>query len=56
MLEAAGPTGSASQGARHRHRLQNSVADAAGHAGSTPRGPAINIVLDLGRGHCRTRQ
>jgi hypothetical protein len=33
-----------------------SVVAAAGPAGSTPRGAAIDVILSFGGGHCRTRR
>jgi hypothetical protein len=44
------------QGPHHRCHLQNSVAEAARPVGSTPRGPAIDIILNLGGGRCRTHR
>jgi hypothetical protein len=44
------------QGPRHRCHLQNSVAEAARPVGSTPWGPAIDIILNLGGGRCRTHR
>jgi hypothetical protein len=56
MVDAVGPTDSAPLGARHRHHLQNSVVDAARPAGSTPRGPTIDVFFNLGGGHYQTYQ
>jgi hypothetical protein len=56
MVDAVGPTDSAPLGARHRRHLQNSVVDAARPAGSTPRGPTIDVFFNLGGGRYQTYQ
>jgi hypothetical protein len=47
VVDAAGPTGGALQGARHRPHLQNSVVDAAGSVGNALRGITIDVLQQL---------
>jgi hypothetical protein len=46
------PLAAPPRGPCHQRRLQNSVPDAVGPTGSAPRGPTIDIILNLGGG-CR---